>query len=92
MTSDGMLRLRVFGRWMAAQRDGTGWQLFDVGNEGKRRPAGVVAPPGLDEAGLLLWLADTFHEAASERHPDVVRLPGAGSDAAVPSAAPQASQ
>ncbi|MFZ5656024.1 MAG: DUF7661 family protein [Pseudomonadota bacterium] len=66
-------RFDVFGRPMAVTRTAGGWRAFWLGNEGKRRPADLHVPAGLEPGELATWLADVFHEAATPRHPDVVR-------------------
>ena len=67
-------RFSVFGRPMAVEPAAGGWQVFLLGPDGKRRPAGVSVPPELPEHELGIWLGDVFHEAATPRHPEVVPL------------------
>jgi hypothetical protein len=71
-----VIKFDVFGRLMQAERTTTGWQLFYLGHEGKRRPAtDLVVPEFISEAGLAQYLADILHELASTKHPTVKRLP-----------------
>jgi hypothetical protein len=70
------IKFDVFGRLMLAERTTTGWQLFYLGDEGKRRPAtDLVVPEFISEAELDQYLADIFHESASSKHSTVQRLP-----------------
>lgn len=70
------IRLDVFGRLMLAERTVTGWQLFDLGSEGKRSPVrDFVVPDFISEPELAQYLADIFHESATPKHPEVRRLP-----------------
>lgn len=69
------IKLDVFGRHMMAERTSTGWQLFDLGSDGKRRPAtDIVIPDFIAEAEIEQYLADIFHESATRKHPGVRRL------------------
>jgi hypothetical protein len=70
------LKPDVFGRLLLAERTITGWQLFDLGSEGKQSPAtDVVVPAFIAAAELEQYLADLFHESATPEHPGVRRLP-----------------
>lgn len=70
------IKLDVFGRPMLAERTASGWRIFDLGSDGKRRLArDVVIPEFIPEGELEQYLADIFHEAATQRHPRVTRLP-----------------
>ena len=69
-----MLYFDVFGRRLGVEWDGDQWNASEVGPEGKRRPAPVSIPPWIDEDGLLRFLADLFHESATQGRPDVVFL------------------
>ncbi|MCC6714332.1 MAG: hypothetical protein IT496_03810 [Gammaproteobacteria bacterium] len=70
-----MIRFEVFGQRMAVERSDGAWGLYALSDDGKRRAVHDVAvPPDLEESDLLTWLADIYHESASARHPDVLRL------------------
>jgi len=70
------VKLDVFGRLMLAERTPSGWELFDLGSDGKRRLArDIVVPDFVSESELDQYLADLFHESATSRHPAVKRLP-----------------
>lgn len=68
-----MLQFDVFGRRVGVKRVGEQWLLYRVDpNEGKSsRIYDVAIPPYLTVEELPGWLGDIYHEAASERHPDV---------------------
>ena len=69
------MKLDVFGRRMLAERTPSGWQLFDLGADGKRSLAkDIVIPDAIAETELAQYLADICHEAATKRHPAVRRL------------------
>ncbi|CAG9225579.1 hypothetical protein BVI434_450047 [Burkholderia vietnamiensis] len=40
-------RFNAFGRLLAVVRADDGWRVFDLGAEGKRRPAGLQIPATL---------------------------------------------
>jgi len=54
------------------QLDGT--HTYWLGDEGKRRLAHFVVPDFVSEHEIAEYLRDLFHESASPRNPDVVRL------------------
>jgi hypothetical protein len=69
------LKFDVFGRRVLVVGSDTGWSVFYLGTEGKRRPAwDIVVPNSVSEAEVEQYLADLCHEWATERHPDVKRL------------------
>lgn len=67
------LRFQIFGRRLAVVRQGAGWLAFDLGPEGKRRPASLPVPDWLAADELCQYLADLLHESASPAHPDARR-------------------
>lgn len=70
-----MIRFDVFGRQIAVERSDFGWEVYFLGDEGKRRPArDVLIPSSVTEAELEGYLFDIFHESASPDHPKVKRL------------------
>jgi hypothetical protein len=70
-----LIKFDVFGKKMSVQREGGEWLLFRESNTGVRaRVYEVVIPADLDETELATYLADIFHESATEKHPSVVRL------------------
>jgi hypothetical protein len=69
------VKLDVFGRLMLAERTAAGWQLFDLGFDGKRTQAkDVVIPDFISDTELEQYLADIFHESATGKHPGIRRL------------------
>lgn len=70
-----LIKFDVFGKKMSVRREGDEWLLFRESNTGVRaRVYEVVIPADLDEIELDTYLADIFHESATEKHPSVVRL------------------
>ncbi|MGD8405052.1 MAG: hypothetical protein PVJ21_15430 [Anaerolineales bacterium] len=60
---------------MSVQHKDGEWLLFRESNTGVRaRVHEVVIPAELDEDKLATYLADIYHERATERHPLVVKL------------------
>lgn len=68
------LRFNVFGTLVTITGAPGAWQAFYPGSDGKRRPADFTVPDDLHEDGLLDYLADLFHEDATPRRPNVLRL------------------
>ena len=65
----------VFGKRIRAVRTHGGWELFEIGNEGKvRRFGGGIVPPDLSEDELLSFLDDLFHEYATPIRARVRRI------------------
>ena len=51
------------------------WVAFYLGNDGKRRFAEDISiPADMDEAAIVQYLADLFHEWATPNHPGVQRV------------------
>jgi len=65
------LQFDVYGRRIEIEATADGWATFIPGNEGKRRPAGIAIPADLDIDEIVQYLADLFHESATEQHPSV---------------------
>ena len=70
------LRFNVFGRMVEICGELDAWQAFDLGADGKRRPADFIVPSDIHEHELGQYLADLFHEHASAFNDQVVQLPG----------------
>jgi hypothetical protein len=69
------MRFSVYGRIVEVSRVQNGWEVFYVGNEGKRRPAEeLVIPAHLSEEELTRYLADLCHEWAVVDCKDVKRI------------------
>ena len=68
------LRFNAYGRLIAIAGGTGAWTPYDIGAEGKRRPADFVVPDFLEEDELCQYLADLFHESATSSHGDVSRI------------------
>ncbi|EEE09210.1 conserved hypothetical protein [Burkholderia multivorans CGD2M] len=67
-------RFNAFGRRLAVVRRSDGWAVFDLGVEGKRRPADLHIPPTLAADELAQYLGDLLHEAATPGNSEVVPI------------------
>ena len=67
-------RFNVFGRIIAVERVGDTWTAHLVGNEGKRRPAGLAIPADVTHAELPQYLYDIYHESATPSNGDVFEI------------------
>jgi hypothetical protein len=67
-------RFNVFGRIFELRRENGVWRAFEVGNDGKRGPAGFEIPSFIEDAELEQYLFDLFHESATPNNGDVRRL------------------
>ncbi|MBJ9938692.1 hypothetical protein I7819_02225 [Burkholderia multivorans] len=67
-------RFNAFGRRLAVVRHNDRWAVFDLGVEGKRRPADLPIPPTLAADELAQYLGDLLHETATPRNSDVVPM------------------
>lgn len=68
-------RFNAFGRLLAVVRTNGRWTVFDLGAEGKRRPANLHVPSALAADELAQYLGDLLHENASPKYNDVVPVP-----------------
>ncbi|MDH5377221.1 MAG: hypothetical protein OEX00_02725 [Gammaproteobacteria bacterium] len=66
------MKLNVYGRLVQVlQREG-GWQVFYLGNEGKKRAAtDILIPPQLSEKEIPSYIADLCHEWAHPGNTEV---------------------
>ena len=71
-----MLIYDVFGRHIGVQREGERWLIFraDLTERKFSRLYEVIIPDDLTETKIPGWLDDIFHEAATEKHPEVRRF------------------
>ena len=58
-------RCNVFGVLIAICGEPGAWSAFQLGSDGKRRPAGFVVPGFLEREELCQYLADLLHESAT---------------------------
>lgn len=69
------IKFNVFGKRMSVQRKDGEWLLFRESSTGVRAKVHeVVIPAELEESELATYLADIYHESATEKHSSVVRL------------------
>ncbi|HDG1684749.1 TPA: hypothetical protein PFE28_000671 [Kluyvera cryocrescens] len=71
-----MLIYDVFGRHIGVQREDERWQVFrvDLTEQKYSRLHSVIIPDDLTEAEIPGWLDDIYHEAATDKHPNVTRI------------------
>ncbi|KGB93899.1 MULTISPECIES: DUF7661 family protein [Burkholderia] len=67
-------RFNAFGRLLAVVRTNGRWAVFDLGADGKRRPADLQIPSTLAAHELAQYLGDLLHENATPRYSDVVPI------------------
>jgi hypothetical protein len=67
-------RFNVFGRIFLIRREGSLWQAYALGSDGKRSPADFVVPDFIEEAEMEQYLFDLFHESATPGNGDVRRV------------------
>ena len=68
-------RFNAFGRLLAVVRNNGRWHVFDLGADGKRRPANLLIPSELAADELAQYLGDLLHENATPRYGEVVPVP-----------------
>ncbi len=66
------MKFNVFGRLMTIENVDGRWKAYTASSEGKRREIhDVPIPSHILEAELKQYLADIFHESATDTHPNV---------------------
>ncbi|MFA0035609.1 hypothetical protein [Vibrio sp. 10N.261.52.A1] len=69
------LKFRVFHQKMSVQRQNEEWLLYRESETSIRaRVYDVIIPSDLAEEELARYLADIYHEFASEKYPSVTRI------------------
>lgn len=68
------MRFNVFGRIVGISRRNGSWIAFDLGSEGKRRPADFIVPDFVAEDEISQYLEDLFHESAMPWNGSVFRI------------------
>lgn len=69
------LKFDVFGRDVLIVEKECGWEVFYLGNEGKRRVAkDISVPSGITESEMIQYLDDLCHEWATDRNNSVRRV------------------
>lgn len=76
MQGASMLIYNVFGRYLGVKQTSKGWLVFraDMSERKFSRLYDIIIPDDLTEHEIPGWLGDIFHESASEKHPDVIRV------------------
>ena len=75
MTNQTRLRLNAFGRLLDIERIQDRWQVFDKGNEGKRRLAtDIFVPDDLAKDDIIGYLDDLLHEYSNAQNPKIIDL------------------
>lgn len=69
------LKFQVFHQRMSVQRQNEEWLLYRESETSIRaRVYDVIIPSDLAEEELARYLADIYHEFASEKYPSVTRI------------------
>ncbi|MFZ3408048.1 DUF7661 family protein [Vibrio chagasii] len=69
------LKFQVFHQRMSVQRQNEEWLLYRESETSIRaRVYDVIIPSDLAEEELARYLADIYHELASEKYPSVTRI------------------
>ena len=69
------IKLHVYGKHVLAMRTNEGWSMYYLSDDGKRRPAfEIFVPESVSESEIENFLADIYHEWATEKNPIVRRL------------------
>lgn len=69
------MKYDVFGKRIEIKKNDSGWLVFYLGNEGKRRLAGdIIIPPDISEDKFIEYLSDLCHEWARTDHSEVKKL------------------
>ncbi len=67
-----VIKLNVYGKIVSVQKSDQGWEIFFLGNDGKRRIANdLVIPSFITEEEIEGYLSDLCHEWATDKNPDV---------------------
>ncbi len=71
-----MMIYNVFGKLLGVKKSADGWQVFRVDLAGGKHPRlhEMVIPDFVNEEEILGWFDDIYHEAASNKHPQVFRV------------------
>ena len=69
------MKLDVFGTRVQVVAGPSGWSVYYLGEDGKRRAAkDIVVPSTLRRHEVEQYIADICHEWATPEYPDVTRL------------------
>jgi hypothetical protein len=67
-------RFNIFGGLFDIERNGGGWSVLSVGNDGRRPPAHFVIPEFVADDELAQLLFDLFHEQAAYKKGAIFRV------------------
>ncbi|MBV1775667.1 hypothetical protein KSF73_08040 [Burkholderiaceae bacterium DAT-1] len=68
------IKYNVYGRILVITATEAGWQVAFEGADGTRRPADIIIPDFIEADELGQYLEDLYHEHATPRNGDVVRI------------------
>lgn len=68
------INFNIFGMLIGVTGSVGQWNAFYLGNEGKRRRADFIVPNDLAEDELCVYLADLFHEQATPKNSEAMRV------------------
>jgi hypothetical protein len=69
------IKVDVFGRLLLAVQSESGWTVFYLSEDGKRRKAeDIVVPSFVSDSEIDNYFGDLCHEWASTKFPEVRRL------------------
>lgn len=71
-----MMIYNVFGRLLGVKKVDGQWQVLNVTLPERKFSLNhqVVIPDFIEEHEIATYLGDIFHEAATEKHPDVLKV------------------
>jgi len=70
-----IMKLNVYGREIEISRSEKGWDVFYLGNEGKKRKADdIKIPAATQEDDIITLVADICHEWARPNHHAVTKI------------------
>ena len=69
------MKFNVYGRKIEIVKSLNGWDIFYLGNEGKKRTAhDIIIPMDLKEPEIVDYLEDLLHEWATAKNHRVFQL------------------
>ncbi|MES2901615.1 MAG: hypothetical protein V4723_17940 [Pseudomonadota bacterium] len=68
------MEFKIFGTLIGVTGAKGQWNAFYLGNEGKRRAADFIVPNDLGEEEICDYLADLFHEHATQTNSEACRI------------------
>jgi hypothetical protein len=69
------IKLNVYGKRVSAQKTEKGWEVYFLGDDGRKRPACDLAIPSfITEDEIEGYLSDICHEWSTDKNKDVYKL------------------